>query len=98
MSEKGLYVAFYALYTILSVGSGKGDSANVEKHVKFDVEPTQTRVVADGLLAGVSLKTGEVLSCGEAVLRYQRRDRAGWVVASHTLARRPQAGEPQQGC
>ena len=78
------------LYSIVSVSSG-GDSSTLERRIKFSVEPTQTRVVGDGLLKGLSFKSGEALSCGEAVLIYQRRDRA-WALASQSLARPPQAG------
>ena len=85
------------LYSIVSVGAGTADAAGVSQHVKFNLEPTQTRVVADGLLKGLALKTGDALSCGEAVLAYQRRDKS-WVLASYTLARRPQVGETQGGC
>lgn len=88
----------YIRYTIVSTGSGDGDSANVYKHIRLNIEATQDAIVRDGPLTSLSLKKGDTLSCGEALLLYQFRDKAGWVLSSQQLARQPQRGAPQQRC
>jgi hypothetical protein len=75
---------------IVSRGSGEGDSENVYEHVTFDVVAEKDVSLKEGWLTGLSLKQGQMLKGGEAVILYQKINGTGWKMTRYSLKRLPQ--------
>jgi len=74
---------------ITSVGPGEGDSGNVYQHIRFDVVAVEDVVLTEGWLAGTSLKKGQKLYDGEAVIFYQDTGQKEWQLVRYGLERKP---------
>jgi hypothetical protein len=71
------------------VSAGEGDSDNVYQHVRFDVVAGRDTTLTTGWLAGTSLRAGQELYDGEAVLLYQKQAGSDWKLTRSELARAP---------
>jgi hypothetical protein len=77
------------LPTIVDIYSGEGDSDNVYKHIIFSLTAEKDVALSKGWLKGTSLKKGQKLSDGEAVLLYQRINDVHWKMTSAQLTKVP---------